>query len=379
MKKILIYAAPFSYGPTGKALSLASHLRNLYQVELAGHNTSYELMKLDPGISLINYEFRAFEELSNQTLLNYDLIISCSELNLALKANQLGVKSIVLDSLFWWIQPTPEQILSTDAYVVQDFIGVQQAISALPKNCPTIHKVGAVLRKDINRSKNFDNCENHILVNYGGIESPYIKVSRDSRYPFVMTGLLAALFNKYSDFKFTVTGNSQAMTILAKEYSDYRNVEFKTMQHDDFVACIAKSKLILTSPGIETFYESIFLATPSVLLLPNNSTQYWQLLALINSGIESPVCHYNYYGKMVAHERDANEENEIRAVLNNLDYLCESEELLKSYLTNLYFLIDSRLSNNQDIYEQSKQDYIKTIGGNGGEAIVDIVKNLIGL
>jgi hypothetical protein len=194
-----------------------------------------------------------------------------------------------------------------------------------------------------------------------------------------MTKLLTGLFREYSSFKFTVTGNSQAMRILSRDYSAYENVKFETLQHDDFIACIAKSKLILTSPGIETFYESIFLATPSVLLLPNNSSQYWQLLALINSGIESPVCHYNYYGKMCEHERDFDEANEIKTVLKSLDYLSESKELLNSYIANLYFLIDARLSSNLDVYEQKKQEYMKTIGGNGGEAMVSVVKELIGL
>ncbi len=379
MKKILIYAAPFSYGPTGKALSLASHLKDLYQVELAGYNTSYELMKLDKNLPLINYKFRDFEELNDPTLLDYDLIISCSDLKLASRANQLDIKSIMLDSLFWWIAPSLEEILSTDAYVVQDFLGVQEALSALPQNCSNIYKVGAVLRNDIDRLKDQNQRENHILINYGGLESPYVKVPRDSNYPFIMTKLLTGLFREYSSFKFTVTGNSQAMRILSRDYSAYENVKFETLQHDDFIACIAKSKLILTSPGIETFYESIFLATPSVLLLPNNSSQYWQLLALINSGIESPVCHYNYYGKMCEHERDFDEANEIKTVLKSLDYLSESKELLNSYIANLYFLIDARLSSNLDVYEQKKQEYMKTIGGNGGEAMVSVVKELIGL
>ncbi len=379
MKKILIYAAPFSYGPTGKALSLASHLKDLYQVELAGYNTSYELMKLDRNLPLINYKFRDFEELNDPTLLDYDLIISCSDLKLASRANQLGIKSIMLDSLFWWIAPSLEEILSTDAYVVQDFLGVQEALSALPQNCSNIYKVGAVLRKDIDKLKDQNQRENHILINYGGLESPYVKVPRDSNYPFIMTKLLTGLFREYSSFKFTVTGNSQAMRILSRDYSAYENVKFETLQHDDFIACIAKSKLILTSPGIETFYESIFLATPSVLLLPNNSSQYWQLLALINSGIESPVCHYNYYGKMCEHERDFDEANEIKTVLKSLDYLSESKELLNSYIANLYFLIDARLSSNLDVYEQKKQEYMKTIGGNGGETMVSVVKELIGL
>lgn len=378
MKRILIYAAPFSYGPTGKALSLASHLKDLYQIELAGFNTSYDLMRLDKDIPLINFEFRDSEQSADQTILNYDLIISCSDLKLASRATQLGVKSIVLDSLFWWQTPSPDEILSTDAYVVQDFIGVREAISALPKKCPNIHKVGAVLGKDIDSLKERRDREKHILINYGGLESPFVKFPRDSNYPFILTEVLAPLFREASNFRFTVTGNSKAMNSLAKDYSDSKNVEFKTLQHDDFVDCLAKSQLVITSPGIETFYETIYLATPSVLLLPNNSTQYWQLLTLINSGVESPVCHYNYYVEKYKFKEDFDEANEIKLILKNINYLYESQELLNSYKTNLYSLINSRLSPNLDIYEQRKEDYINSIGGNGGQAIVKVVNDLIG-
>src|SRR4028119_2433068 len=114
MKKILIYAAPFSYGPTGKALSLATHLKDLYHVELTGYNTSYELMKLDQDIPIIDFDFRTPKDLTEQRLLKYDLIISCSDLQIASQANQLGVKSIMLDSLFWWQTPSCDEILSTN-------------------------------------------------------------------------------------------------------------------------------------------------------------------------------------------------------------------------------------------------------------------------
>ncbi len=378
MKKILIYAAPFSYGPTGKALSLATHLKDLYHVELTGYNTSYELMKLDQDIPIIDFDFRTPKDLTEQRLLKYDLIISCSDLQMAPRANQLGVKSIMLDSLFWWQTPSCDEILSTNAYVVQDFIGVQEAISALPQQCPNLHKVGAVLRKDIDRLKDQHEREENILINYGGLESPYVKVPRDSKYPFIITDILKPLFKEYSNYKFTVTGNSQAMNILSEEYSDYRNVRFKTLQHDDFIECIAKSKLVITCPGIETFYESIFLATPSVLLLPNNSTQYLQLLAIINSGIESPVCHYNYYCEKYKYETSLDEANQIKVVLKNLDYIYESKDLRNSYLSNLLGLINSRLSPNLDIYERKKQEYIKSIGWQGGQAIVKMVNDLIG-
>jgi|SRR5919199_979994 hypothetical protein len=378
MKKILLYAAPFSYGPTGKALSLASHLKNLYQVELAGNNSSYELMRLDKDIAIINYEFKSSEALANKTILKYDLIISCSDLNLASRAKELGVKSIMLDSLFWWKFPSYDEILSTDAYAIQDFIGVREAISSLPQEYPNLHKVGAVLKKDIERLKDQHERENHILINYGGLESPYVKVLRDSRYPFILTELLSYLFKEHSGFKFTVTGNSKAMSILEREYSNYKNVKFRTLQHDDFIVYLAKSKLILTSPGIETFYESISLATPSVLLPPNNSTQHLQLLALINSGIESPVCHYNYYCEEYKYETNCDEANQIKVVLKNLDCIYESKDLRNSYLTNLSALINTRLSPNLDIYERKKQEYIKNIGCNGGQAIVKVVKDLIG-
>jgi hypothetical protein len=41
-------------------------------------------------------------------------------------------------------------------------------------------------------------------------------------------------------------------------------------------------------------------------------------------------------------------------------------------------LINSRLSPNLDIYERKKQEYIKSIGWQGGQAIVKMVNDLIG-
>lgn len=100
-KKILIYAAPFSYGPTGKALSLASHLKDYYDIDFSGYNTSWELIALD-SLSASNKSKPILgNNLDDQTILNYSLIISCSDLSLALRAKSLDVKSVMFDSVFW--------------------------------------------------------------------------------------------------------------------------------------------------------------------------------------------------------------------------------------------------------------------------------------
>ncbi|MDB9519971.1 hypothetical protein PN466_23785 [Roseofilum reptotaenium CS-1145] len=146
MKKILIYAAPFSYGPTGKALSLASHLKDDYNIDFVAYDTSWELIALD-GMSISKQsQLIPLENLDDQTLLQYSLIISCSDLSLALRAKSLGIKSVMFDSVFWWRSPNIEDIISIDAYIVQDFLGVDHEIKLLGKQPCNLYKVGAVHR-----------------------------------------------------------------------------------------------------------------------------------------------------------------------------------------------------------------------------------------
>jgi hypothetical protein len=375
-KKILIYAAPFSYGPTGKALSLASHLKDYYDIDFSGYNTSWELIALD-SLSVSNKSKPILgNNLDDQTILNYSLIISCSDLNLALRAKSLDVKSVMFDSVFWWRSPKIEDIYSIDAYIVQDFLGVDQAIDALGKKPSNFHKVGAVFRKNISQVEKASGSTKRILINYGGIESPYIQVPQNSRYPFIMTDILSPLFKDKSDFEFIVTGKNHVMKKLANQYNKYCNVKFKTLDHNAFLSCIGRSDLVITTPGIETFYETVYLGKHSVLLLPHNSTQYLQLMALIDAGIESPVCHYNYYGKNCTYKRNLDESKEVNAVINDLNEFYSFHQSLNNYQHNFYTLIKRRLIE-ADIYENKKQQYLKNIGTNGSQSIIEIVGRLI--
>ncbi|MBP0013671.1 MAG: hypothetical protein J7545_03105 [Roseofilum sp. SBFL] len=211
MQKILIYAAPFSYGPTGKALSLASHLKDDYNIDFVAYDTSWELIALD-GMSISKKSrLIPLENLDDKTLLQYSLIISCSDLSLALRAKSLGIKSVMFDSVFWWRSPNIEDIISIDAYIIQDFLGVDHAIKLLGKQPSNLYKVGAVFRKNIDQIENRSNSNKQILINYGGIESPYIKVPKNSKYPFMITDSLSQLFTDKSEFKFIVTGKNHIM------------------------------------------------------------------------------------------------------------------------------------------------------------------------
>ncbi|MEG4320229.1 MULTISPECIES: hypothetical protein [unclassified Microcoleus] len=113
-----------------------------------------------------------------------------------------------------------------------------------------------------------------------------------------------------------------------------------------------------------------------MLLLPHNSTQYLQLLALIDAGIESPVCHSNYYGEGCRYKRHFNESEEVQAVIENFNDLYSSPQSLSDYRENLARLIESRLIE-PDIYEINKQQYLTKIGTNGSQSIVEIIGGLI--
>jgi len=376
MKRILIYAAPFSYGPTGKALSLASHLKDYYDIDFAGYDTSRELIALDALSTSKKHEPLPLESLDDKRLSSYSIIISCSDLGLALKARRLGIKSVMFDSVFWWRSPKIEDILSIDAYITQDFLGVDQAIDSLGNKPYNLHKVGAVFRKSIDRVEKTSNRTKKILINYGGIESPYIRVPINSKYPFIITDMLSPLFKAKSDVEFVVTGRHHVMEALASEYKHHYNVRFKTLEHNAFLSCIGSSDLVITTPGIETFYETVYLGKSSVLLLPHNSTQYLQLLALIDAGIESPICHYGYYGGDCTYKRSLDESEEVRDVIEKLNSLYSSQKSLSNYLENLYELINNRLTS-CDVYELRKQQYLTEIGTTGGQSVGEIIDRLI--
>jgi len=121
--------------------------------------------------------------------------------------------------------------------------------------------------------------EDFVLLNLGGLHSP---IGEGIEYAkIVLTASFNALKNKgYKKIKITC-GNMafQKLSDLISKLNVDNILEIKvgTMSQIDYLSEIKKSSLFITSPGLTSIYETATLNIPTVILPPQNLSQYYNI------------------------------------------------------------------------------------------------------
>ena len=125
MRRILIIAAPFGFGPSSKALILAEYLRGRFQVSISSMGSAVEFLQenVPEGVNIVQGMFRNVFP-TRETLIGFDAFISVNQVPALQHLATLGFaeKSVFVNSISQWraeSEPSslPEGLL---AHIVQD-------------------------------------------------------------------------------------------------------------------------------------------------------------------------------------------------------------------------------------------------------------------
>ncbi len=276
-KRVFIYAAPFGYGPSGKALTMAKYLSSenevtvgVFQDEIVErYNSEAE------GFKVLKLNTRVPSETIKALGLNaYDYWISVMEPRLVIYLSSIGQHSrtIFIDSLAPWREKPIDYISPIRLYLAQYFPGIFNAI-----NENVAEQV--VITKPIinNHGQCKKNDRQKVVLSFGGIQSPYCSYETFSKYIVDTIDSVANECNKLA-LDVVVFGHQK----LIDERFDYNNIHIIGCERQDvFLDYLAEAKICISTPGVETFYEATSRSTPIFFLPPTNSTQLFQLVTFM--------------------------------------------------------------------------------------------------
>ena len=115
--------------------------------------------------------------------------------------------------------------------------------------------------------------EDYIHIYVGGLHSP---IGNGESY---IKTVIIPLLKIFKSEKIIITCGTHAKISILNELKnmDSRNIKVETLQQKDFISSINNAKLFLTSPGLTTIYETESLHKPTIILPPQNLSQFYNI------------------------------------------------------------------------------------------------------
>lgn len=281
---VTILAAPFGFGPLGKALAIANEFKKRdYSVKILSDHTAQEIIKSsDTKSGYYNYR----EPLSLPDL-NTSIVLSC--LDISTPITKANIPLVLIDPLLW-LRGKWERTLSYDAdlFLAQRFFEepLRETVSMLNSK---LHYVDAILPSG---KLTGPALKNDTIVLYpGGMRSPYLNQEYQEQY-----------------FLWSVDTVSQAILKAGLSMSDLIVITPPQLKNSsasrgvleaggiidsgssDLTSLIAQAKRLIIAPGIEITLEAYSLNQLPYFLPAFNGTHIPQLFAFKNSNIGKELC-----------------------------------------------------------------------------------------
>lgn len=275
-KNIIIGTNNFGLGPVGKVSSIVTGLSDEYNFFACGNEFDVNIFK--DGMfkdKLFSKDKEKIAEFIKKHTINYAIVVL--DVELATILMNLNVKVIFVDSLpFMWTQADiDEGLLPLDAtvYCAQKCCNLTEAskkVLAQVKKLKWINPIQSKLEKKYRPYK-----EDYIHINVGGLHSP---IGNGESY---IKTVIIPLLKIFKSEKIIITCGTNAKISILNELKnknvDSRNIKVETLRQRDFISSINNAKLFLTSPGLTTIYETESLHKPTIILPPQNLSQFYNI------------------------------------------------------------------------------------------------------
>ena len=289
----MLHQKNFCFGPTSILVNLLRILKFENEIVFIGTGTALELAKRENYNQYFDVSTNSdeFKSIMKKLAKRGKLLISSMDSNSILVAKKLKMKTVWLDSIFWYRQSIPKEVSEADLFLCQRGIEgdyLQKAKDFKIKNFyltgPLVPQMESLKRK------------NKLVVTFGGSNAAELfKVGKDNKYPHTIADIIINDINLDSFEKVVFISNKIVSEMLSKNFSHNKKITFVTLKHEEFIKKILTCKLLITTPGQQTVYEAFFSNTPTITLPASNDTHYCVNQYLIKNSYKEYVISWDMF------------------------------------------------------------------------------------
>ena len=359
---VTLFAAPFGFGPLGKAMALAHKFKDRgYTVKVLTDEVGLKIVKAS-GLDGDTYVYKQTMDLAD---LNTDLAISCMDISTPIIKS--GVPLVLFDSLIW-LRGSWEHLpkYNEDIYIAQRFFTEPPEV-AVEKIKDHLHMVDAVLPESSTTPHEIVRGDKVVLYP-GGLKSPHLPLEYQEQYlGWVIEAILPALErNDISLSNFTVILPPQILDTQLAADLQKKGVEIKSKQKD-LGAIIGSAKAFIIAPGIETMLEGTAQGKVPLYLPAYIAPHIPQLVGLRKAGVGIELCP-SYNDTFMTFE--ANGEN-MGVLSKDMLHYNQKELYQDKYQQEVTYVLDEFLK----LPRFAQNPY--PLGKNGADQVVDILEPVL--
>lgn len=341
--KILSSAQSFGYGPASKLVTLAKWLRphKDYHIDFLGDDVALTYV-LQNSLYFNNiYEYSG--EYPDDT--DYDLVVSVMNPYTVIWAWINNIKSIYVDSLFWfwnwdeskyeYLENVISQLRSANniseawalvkevdphdmqyiAYKLTELALVQKFSFENDNNKTDIYRDNlkvSVIGPIIDNGKRKNNKErNKIIISLSGLLSPLNREKEALRYSDLVMNLLDELLGDLpEDIEVFLTTNPNVITDIRPINE---RINLVSLSNNAFLEMLNETILLFAPAGITTLYESLTYNVPIFFLPEQHDGHYKNYLKLI-SGADNKTFPELMFNTRVKRSEEKDPDEEILAI-----------------------------------------------------------------
>ena len=314
--KGLACAVGFGLGPSGKLCSIVNN-NEQYEWYACGDEIDLSIYKKNPFIDTC---WSKNENILESFIKKYNIkyAIDVLDPDLALFLKRIGIKVIYVDSLpFMW---TKADLIpyDVDYYCAQKYPNYSMNPVLAPiKNFVWVDPIttGQIPKQS----------KGGIVINFGGLHSPFGEGKE--YFEIIMKALLPVL----SNVDIHITGG-QNVVKLTKELLPELSCD--TYSHEDFLELVAGSDFFITSPGLTTIYETCGMDIKTIIMPPQNLSQFY------NASIAEKICKkvkvlkwkYNHLSpEYLERFKDRPEEETVKYIYEQIRNLSNDERYIEEF------------------------------------------------
>lgn len=275
---VIIGTNNFGLGPVGKVSSIVNNSLKEINWYACGNEFDLSIFKKNTFKDILfTRDEDKIKEFVQKNNISYGVVVL--DVVLAKILMKLNVKVLFVDSLpFMWTQADIDEgllPLNADYYCAQKCINLTKASEKVLSQMKNLVWINPIQNKPNNKYIPFK--EKYIHINVGGLHSP---IGNGESYIETVLIPIVNILNKLNK-KIIISGGSNAKKSILKIFSEHNidmtNIKVETLIQEDFLSSINNSTLFLTSPGLTTIYETSSLNKPTILLPPQNLSQFYNI------------------------------------------------------------------------------------------------------
>lgn len=373
MKKIILTAQDFAYGPIGKLLDLVSHFdMNKYEFTFIGFGTSIQLANKHGFNSIfeIDTEVKENEQKLRELIKNADLLISSMDIPSLKIAQEVGVKNIWLDCLFWFWDEIPEIPRNADLFIAELSLNNKRNHQKYSESIKNLLLVSTILPK-IPPKK----VINQALVSFGGAESTHwYQIGKETQFPYIMSEIITQRVEWGNLEKVYIATNERVIPQLREKYGNEKFI-FDCLKHDEFIEKLSNSEVVLITPGLVTTQTAFYTKTPVIFLPSSNNSQYIQLEEYRKEGlVEASVALADFIERLDFTDKNESETNQM--VIEQVNSIKENNAVKEKIGQKLSQLIETRRNWSKRAITAGER-YLQSRGSNGSIKAVEAIQKLL--